>query len=211
MLEGLVEWLIDYVHQLGGIGVLIGVLLESFIAPIPSPLIPVAAGFILVPSSSTFYEALLSSFFTIALSGSFGATLGAFFGYAIGSYGGRPFVEKYGKYLGVAWKDIEKIEDKIGKGHMREAALFVSRAAPIVPLSPVSFFAGFVRFNILSFSTLTFIGCLPRYFILGIIGWWAGIAYIEFIETIGFMEDIVLFLIIAVVIGYIIYYKMRNK
>jgi membrane protein DedA with SNARE-associated domain len=211
MLEPLISWIIDYIRFLGGIGVLLGVLIETFIAPIPSPLIPVASGSILISSEFSLQEAIITSFSTIALFGSVGATAGAFFGYAIGYYGGRPFIEKYGLFLGITWDDIKKLEKKLGSNRMKNLSLISARAAPIIPLSPVSFFAGFIRFNIFKFSFLTFLGCLPRYFFLGLVGWWAGITYYEFVKSIGFMEDLVLILIITIVIGYFVFYKIRSK
>lgn len=209
MFESFGEMLIEYVHQLGGLGVLFGVLLETFIAPIPSPLIPMAAGFILIPSDVSLYEAIVTSSTIIALFGSFGATIGAYFGYAIGHFGGRPIIDRFSRYFGIDWGDVEKIEE-LSRGRSNEVAIFVTRMVPVIPLSPVSFFAGFIRFSIVKFSVLTFLGCLPRYFVLGLIGWWTGIAYYGFVETIGFMEDLILILLIIGVIGYLVFKKLRK-
>jgi len=209
MFESFGEMLIEYVHQLGGLGVLYGVLLETFIAPIPSPLIPIAAGFILIPSDVSIYEAIFTSSTIIAMYGSIGATFGSSFGYALGLFGGRPILDRFGRYLGINLEEVKKIEE-ISKGYSREIAILLTRIIPIIPLSPVSFFAGIIRFSIVKFTVLTFLGCLPRYFVLGLIGWWTGIAYYGFVETINFMEDLLLFLLIVGVIGYLVFRKMKR-
>lgn len=177
--------------------------------PIPSPLIPIAAGFILIPSNVSIYEAILTSSTIIAMYGSIGATFGAYFGYALGIFGGRPILDRFGRYLGINLEEVKKIEE-ISKGYSREIAILLTRIIPIIPLSPVSFFAGIIRFSIVKFTVLTFLGCLPRYFVLGLIGWWTGIAYYGFVKTIGFMEDLLLFLLIVGVIGYLVFRKRKR-
>jgi len=57
--EDLVSWTLEAIKNLGGFGVFIGVLLESIIAPIPSPLVIMAAGFILIPAGIPVPEALI--------------------------------------------------------------------------------------------------------------------------------------------------------
>jgi len=210
MFESFGELLIGYVKQLGGLGVLLGILLETFIAPIPSPLIPIAAGFILIPTNVSLYEAIIISSTTIALFGSIGATFGAYFGYSIGRFGGRPILDRFGQYIGINWDDVNKIE-RLTERYQRDVTLLLSRIIPIIPLSPISFFSGLIRFNLIKFSVFTFIGCLPRYFVLGLIGWWTGIAYYGFVETIGFMEDLTLLLLIVGVIIYLVFIKLKKN
>lgn len=210
MFESFGEMLLNYMYQLGGLGVLFGVLLETFIAPIPSPLVPMAAGFILIPSNVSIYEAIFASLTIIASFGSIGATLGAYFGYALGLFGGRRILDRFGRYLGIDLEDVKKIEE-MSKGYSREIVVLITRIIPIMPLSPVSFFAGIVRFNIIKFTFLTFLGCLPRYFVLGLVGWWTGIAYYGFVEKLGFLEDLLLLLLVVGVISYVILRKMKKN
>ncbi len=210
MFESFGEMLLNYLYQLGGLGVLFGVLLETFIAPIPSPLVPMAAGFILIPSNVSIYEAIFTSLTIIASFGSIGATLGAYFGYALGLFGGRRILDRFGRYLGIDLEDVKKIEE-MTKGYSREIVVLITRIIPIMPLSPVSFFAGIVKFNIIKFTFLTFLGCLPRYFVLGLVGWWTGIAYYGFVEKLGFLEDILLLLLVVGVIGYVVIRKMKKN
>jgi len=112
--------------------------------------------------------------------------------------------------LGIDLEDVKKIEE-MSKGYSREIVVLITRIIPIIPLSPVSFFAGIIRFNIVKFTVLTFLGCLLRYFVLGLVGWWTGIAYYGIVETLGFMEDLLLFLLVVGVIGYVVIRKMKKN
>ncbi len=87
MLEELDAYVQTLILEYGDIGVLLGMFLESSVLPIPSELVLLSAGALGIPLTS------------IVVFGSIGSVLGSAVGYAIGRYGGRPFVERYGKYL----------------------------------------------------------------------------------------------------------------
>lgn len=208
----IIAQIILLVKELGWIGVFIGVLLESFIAPIPSPLVPMGAGFILIPSEASIYEAAIICFYTIVLAGALGSTIGAFFGYGIGYFGGRPLIKRFERFLGVSWSEVEKSKKLFEKGYKDDVILFISRAIPIIPLSPVSFFAGVGRLDVKRFTFWTFIGSIPRYFVLGLVGWFVGVAYGELSQSIEIFESLVFLSIIILVVIFILYrIKRRGK
>lgn len=210
MLEEAIMWFINLVRELGWVGVIIGVLAETFLMPIPSPLIPLAAGFIVLPQEISIQEAVLQSFFIIGLAGAVGATLGAFFGYGIGYFGGRPIIERYGHFFGFSWNEIEKFSIKMRGKVTDEAALIISRAIPVIPLSPISLLAGLIRLNPMKFAICTFIGTVPRFFTLGLLGWLTGETYMKLAEILGFYETLTLILIIVSIIIFSIIYKKRR-
>jgi len=210
VLAELISQLILWVKEFGWMGVFIGVLLESFIAPIPSPLVPMGAGFILIPSEVSIYEASVICFYTIVLAGAIGSTIGAFFGYGIGYFGGRPFIKRFERFIGVSWKEVEKTKKKFKKGYKDDLVLFLSRAIPIIPLSPISFSAGVIRLDVKRFTLWTLLGTMPRYFVLGLVGWFVGVTYGELSESIEFIETLVLISII-VLIAIFILYKIKRK
>lgn len=209
MTSNITQQLIELVRNLGGYGVFLGVMLETFIAPIPSALVPMAAGFILIPSKSTISEAILRCFYTIGLIGAISSTLGSFFGYSIGYIGGKPLIDKWGRALGVTWREIEKVNKIFIAESKGKLLFFVSRLTPIIPLSPLSIGAGLIRMDIRQFTLITFMGTLPRYFILGLIGWTLGVTYEKVSQSIEIAEILTLILIIAFII-YIIY-KLRGS
>ena len=77
-----------------------------------------------------------------------GNTLGSLIAYAIGAYGGRPFLERYGKYLLIRPHEIE-LADKFFAQH-GAATVFVGRLLPIVRTF-ISFPAGVARMPIVPF------------------------------------------------------------
>ncbi len=207
----LITQMILWIKELGWIGVFIGVLLESFIAPIPSPLVPMGAGFILIPPEASIIEAITISIFTITLAGALASTTGAFFGYGIGYLGGRPFIKRFERFIGVSWEEIKKSKRLFGKGYKDDVTLFFSRAIPIIPLSPISFCAGVVRFDIKKFTIWTLLGSIPRYFVLSMIGWFMGVTYTELSQSIEFFESLVFLSIIIIVIIFILYRIRRRR
>ena len=207
-----IEDLIKALTSMDGPGVFIGVILEAVLAPIPSPLIPLAAGALFIPADASITMVLYQSFTMVALWGAFGATLGALIPYAIAYYGGRLLVERYGGYFGFSWDEVEKIQRRLEKMKYDEVILFVCRLVPVIPLSPISLLFGVVRFNIVKFLILTFIGAIPRYFTLSVLGWYFKSAYMQLADLMGFYETIITLLIICIVVFiFVVIRKRRNK
>lgn len=210
-MEPNIEYFIQMLRSMDGFGVFIGVILESIFAPIPSPLIPLAAGALLITSETAFTDVIFQCFIFIGLWGAFGATVGALIIYIIAYYGGRAVIEKYGKYFGFSWEEVEKFQSKLERKRYDEAVLLLCRVIPIIPLSPISILYGVIHFNPSRFTVLTFIGALPRYFILGFMGWYFKSAYMQLASQIGFYETITTLLIIALIIVIILLYRRRKR
>ena len=145
------------------------------------------------------------------LAGALGSTIGAFFGYGIGYLGGRPLIKRFERFIGVSWKEIEKSKKLFGKGYKDDIMLFLSRAIPIIPLSPISFCAGVIRLDIKRFTVWTFLGAMPRYFVLGLVGWFMGATYRELSQSIEFFESLVFLSIIISVVIFILYRIRRRR
>ena len=115
----------------GYLGVLVAMAIESAMVPLPSELILPYAGFLV--SDPTQLEPLTRAswqFWVVVIAATIGNTVGSLVGYAIGAYGGRPFLERYGRYLLIRHHDIELAErffDRYGA-----ATAFFSRLLPIV-------------------------------------------------------------------------------
>ena len=207
----LITQLILWIKELGWMGVFIGVLLESFIAPIPSPLVPMGAGFILIPPEASISEASVICFYKIVLAGAIGSTIGAFFGYGIGYFGGRPLIKRFERFIGVSWGEVRKTKKLFEKGYKDDVILFISRAIPIIPLSPISFCAGVIRLDVKRFTIWTLLGSMPRYFVLGLLGWFMGVTYGELSRSIEFIESLTLLLIVILIVIFILYRIRRRR
>jgi len=205
------EHLIQMLSSMGGSGVFIGVILESIFAPIPSPLIPLAAGALLITSETSLNEVVFQCFILIGLWGAFGAVLGALITYVIAHYGGRVIIEKYGRYFGFSWEEVEKFQSKLERKKYDEIVLLLCRVIPIIPLSPISILFGIIHFNPAKFTVLTFIGALARYFILGFMGWYFKSVYMQLANLIGFYETIAASFIILLIIVIALFYRRRKR
>ena len=117
--------------------------------PLPSELILPYAGFLV--SDTTQLEPLTGSpwnFWIVVIFATIGNTLGSLVAYAIGAYGGRPFLERYGKYLLIRPHEIE-LADSFFQRH-GNATVFIGRLLPIVRTF-ISFPAGVARMPIVPF------------------------------------------------------------
>jgi membrane protein DedA with SNARE-associated domain len=133
-------------ERFGYVGVVIAMTIESCAIPLPSELILPYAGFLVSDPSQI--EPLTHgawNFWIVVVAATIGNTIGSLIGYAIGAWGGRPFLERYGKYLLIRPHEIELAErffDKYGS-----ATAFFSRLLPIVRTF-ISFPAGVARMPI---------------------------------------------------------------
>ncbi len=195
----------------GQLSVFIGVMIEQIIVPIPSPMIIMGAGAILIPPELSIPNAFLQILWTIVLPGSFASTLGSYIGYMISFYGGKALVVRFERFLGVDWDQIERLERRF-QGKKEALSIFLSRAIPVFPISLVSIFAGLIRIPIKPFTIYTFLGSIFRCFFLGFFGWWVGATYEKVATRLDSLETIVS---IAMLIGMgavfsYLYYKFRK-
>ena len=200
----------DSIRAYGPWSVFIGVIIESVIVPIPSPLIIMGAGFVLISPELSFFHALLPILLQIVLPGAIASTLGAYIGYAIGYFGGKPMVDRWQRFLGFSWKDVETLERRFQSGQVNTLIFFL-RALPIFPLSVISAAAGLLRLPIGQFSLWTFYGTIPRCLFLGYLGWGLGETYQGMAKGIDKAEGIVSGLLILAVIAAVLWLRARVR
>src|SRR5512134_3561843 len=114
----ILNWIMDSIRAYGPWSVFVGVIIESVIVPIPSPLIIMGAGFVLISPDLSFFQALLPILLQIVLPGSIASTVGAYIGYAIGYFGGKPMVDRWENFLGFSWRDVEALERHFQRGQV---------------------------------------------------------------------------------------------
>ena len=153
MLQFIDNFVIPFLDHLYGavgyLGVSIAMAIESAMIPLPSELILPYAGFLI--SDPTKLEPLTHgpwSFWTVVLVATLGNTIGSVIGYYIGAWGGRPFLERWGKYLLIRPHEIELADHFFQK--YGAATAFFSRLLPIVRTF-ISFPAGVARMNLFKF------------------------------------------------------------
>ena len=206
----ILDWIMNSIRAYGPWSVFVGVIIESVIVPIPSPLIIMGAGFILISAELNFLQALAPILLQIVLPGSIASTLGAYIGYAIGYYGGKPMVDRWERFLGFSWKDVEALERRFQSGQVKTSIFFL-RALPVFPLSVISAAAGLLRLPINQFSLWTFYGTIPRCLLLGYLGWGLGETYQGIAKGLDKAEGIVSGILILSIFGAIIWLRARVR
>ena len=144
---------------LGYVGVLVAMAIESAMIPLPSELILPFAGFLV--SDPTQIEPLTGepwSFWLAVIAGTVGNTVGSLIAYFIGAYGGRPFLERYGRFFLIRHHEIELADRFFERWGV--PTVFFSRMLPIVRTF-ISFPAGVARMPLGTFVLFSTLGALP--------------------------------------------------
>jgi membrane protein DedA with SNARE-associated domain len=147
----------------GYLGVAVAVALETIVAPIPSEVILPMAGWKVSQSATdpSVVEPLTGMPWNIPLAvalATVGSVVGALVGYAIGAWGGRPILDRFGRYVGIGEEDLDRADrwfDRWGSW-----AVFLGRMIPLVRTF-VSYPAGISRMPLGRFVLFSTLGSLP--------------------------------------------------
>lgn len=207
--EEIAVWLFELIKSYGAISVFIGVVIEEIIVPIPSSLVIMGAGALLVPAGVPLAEAVYRIFFTIVIPASAGTVAGSMFVYAVGYYGGKPILKRYGRFLDLSWSEVERWGKKLGRGRKIWLSIALLRATPVFPTSPVSFLSGTLRLDLKKYAAATFVGSIPRIFVLSFFGWYFGSAYASIAGSLNLVENAILATAVLA-IAYLLYRHHRR-
>lgn len=201
-MQHLVDWVTHLIAALGYPGVFLLMALESACIPIPSEAIMPFAGSLVVTDPARGFNLHM-----LAFVGAFGNLLGSIVAYWVGHIGGRPFLEKYGKYVLIRRRDLDKSErffEKYG-----EATAFFSRVLPIVRTF-ISLPAGIARMNFAKFCLFTFVGALPFCYLLA----WGGIQlgkHWEQVRTWLHIADIPITVVLIILFALWLWHHLRPE
>lgn len=137
--------------------------IESTAIPLPSEVVMPMAGWRLVAERGLGFQYVLLA----GLAGGIGSVIGSLAEYYVARAGGRPLIEKYGKYLLITRKDIERADRWFET--RGEITILIGRLVPGVR-GFISIPAGVARMNVPRFTIFTFIGAFPWCLALA----WAG-------------------------------------
>jgi len=142
-------------------GVVVLMAIESACIPLPSELIMPLAGWMLIKERS------IAATYTLVAGayGALGNTIGSAIAYGVGMWGGRPFLERYGKYILISRHDLDLADRWFSKSG--NWSIFVSRILPVVRTF-ISLPAGIARMHFIKFLVYTFLGSFI---------WSVGLAY----------------------------------
>jgi membrane protein DedA with SNARE-associated domain len=144
------------------------------------------------------------SYVAVSVAGTIGYLLGSILGWAIGLYGGRPLLERHGRWFHLAPDNLEKAERWFEK--YEGWAVFVGRITPVVR-SFVSIPAGVFRVKLGRYTVLTLAGSALWCFALAGVGWAAGTGYERFHRDFRWVE----YAVVAGVIAAAAYLIVRRR
>ncbi len=136
-----------FIASTGYLGVILLMAIESFNIPLPSEIILTFTGYLVEQGTLNFHLAVLA--------GAVGCVVGSVPSYFLGYYGGRPFLEKHGKWLLLTPHDMEVSEKWVGK--YGNFTFFICRMLPVVRTF-ISLPAGVLKARFWPFVIYTFIG-----------------------------------------------------
>jgi membrane protein DedA with SNARE-associated domain len=159
----LAEFVIGVIEATGYLGVMLLMAIESACVPLPSELIMPFAGYLVSQGKMNLYLA--------ATAGALGCNLGSVVAYEAGKRGGRPLVEKWGKYLLIGPDELDMADRFFQR--WGSPAVFIGRLLPVIRTF-IAFPAGVARMKLVPFHIYTFAGSWPFCFALAWLGKWLG-------------------------------------
>jgi len=152
-------FIVAIISALGYGGIVLLMAIESACIPLPSEIIMPFSGYLVSTGELNLWG--------VAIAGAVGCVLGSLVAYWVGMYGGRPFIEKYGRYILLSRHDLDMADRWFGK--YGEVIVFVSRLLPAIRTF-IAFPAGVARMNLTRFVIYTFAGSLPWCLALAYVG-----------------------------------------
>ena len=183
---------------MGAWGISLLMAIESCNIPLPSEAVLPFAGYLVSKGELDFHLA--------ALAGAFGCLIGSIPSYYIGFWGGRVFVEKYGKYFLVSKHDLEIADKWVEK--YGDWAFFICRMLPVVRTF-ISLPAGILKARKRTFFTLTFLGSLVWSYALVFVGLKLG-EHLDKLKSIWHKFDILIILICLILGGLYVYKHLKH-
>ena len=139
--------IMSVIQALGYGGVALLMAIESACIPLPSEVIMPFAGYLVSRG--------VMNLWLVSLAGAVGCVVGSIGAYYVGALGGRPLVERYGRYILVSHHDLE-LADRFFL-RWGQLAVFIARLLPVVRTF-IAFPAGVARMPMLPFLVYTFVG-----------------------------------------------------
>jgi membrane protein DedA with SNARE-associated domain len=163
MLSSFFHWLADTILRLGYPGIMVLMAIESSVLPLPSELVMPPAGYLAAKGQ-------MNSVLAVA-AGTLGSVIGALVNYALALFVGEPLLRKYGKYVLVSARSLDRTEAFFRRHG--EISTLIGRLLPVVR-HLISIPAGVSRMNLGRFIFFTALGAGIWCAILTYLGWIIG-------------------------------------
>lgn len=173
-------FLSSMIQSYGSIGLLIVMIIQTIIAPIPSEVLLMFSGMIGI------------KIFDIVLFGGTGLIIGSIIAFYLARLGGKPIIAKL---IGEKW--IGRVDGWVERHGMK--AILLTRLVPIIPFDLISYMSGITSLSFKNYLFATILGAFPRTLLLAMMG----VSVKDIFSLIGisleltFMIGIVGFIILA--------------
>jgi len=152
-------WVADVIRSMSYAGIALLMAIESACIPLPSELIMPFSGYLVSTGDFDLHSA--------SIAGAVGCAIGSAVAYWVGVWGGRPFLERYGRYVLIRRKDLDMADRFFERWGMW--AVFISRLLPVIRTF-ISLPAGISRMPFMPFLILSFAGSVPWCYLLTYVG-----------------------------------------
>ncbi|MHB8424144.1 MAG: DedA family protein [Gammaproteobacteria bacterium] len=163
-------FIIATISTLGYGGIVLLMAIESACIPLPSEIILPFSGYLVFRGELVLW--------LVAVAGAVGCVLGSLLAYWVGAWGGRPLVEKYGRYMLVSRHDLDRADHWFAR--RGDIIILIGRMLPLVRTF-IAFPAGMARMPLVKFILYTFVGSLIWCWALA----WVGLRLGQHWDTLG--------------------------
>lgn len=200
IVAGVAAWIVSVISAGGYAGVAGLMAIESACIPLPSEIIMPFAGYL--ASTGRFSLPLAAS------AGALGCNIGSGIAYAAGYYGGRPFIERWGRFLLLNLDDLSRAERFFAR--FGGLAVLIGRLLPVIRTF-IALPAGMARMPHLRFQLYTFLGSWPWCFGLAYIGYVLGRRWDSDPRLRNVMHSLDAVIVAAVVlgVGWLLFWRLR--
>jgi membrane protein DedA with SNARE-associated domain len=196
VLNSLIDWITRVIGDHGFPAVLGLMTLESACIPVPSEVIQLFAGYLVSLHRMSLFAAVSA--------GVLGNVIGSWIAWSVGYYGGRPFVDRFGRYIHVTPARLA-LSERWFERH-GELAVLVGRCVPVIRTF-ISLPAGIARMPFWRFTLFTFIGCVPWVLGLTLLGRQVGPSWERWRHRLEYLD----YIVAAVIVIGIVYLFVRAR
>lgn len=196
----LTNFIVQVISSTSYVGVGLLMAIESAAIPLPSEIIMPFAGFVVAEGHMTLWG--------IILAGGVGSAVGSAITYFIGLYGGRPLVERWGKYVLISKHDLDAADRFFAK--YGPLSTFVGRLLPVVRTF-ISIPAGIAKVNFPKFLFYSFVGSLIWSALLGYVGFVLGPRWVELRQRFHWVDYVIIILIILGAVWWVLRHMKHRR
>lgn len=191
ILDLLGSFIISVISSLGYTGIVLLMAIESACIPLPSEIILPFSGYLAFTGRF--------SLLWVATAGALGCNVGSIVAYYVGVWGGRPLLQRYGKYVLISYREIDLADRWFA--NYGQWTVFFGRLLPVIRTF-IALPAGVARMNIWTFNVYTFLGSWPWCYALAYAGYKLGEHWPELREYFRRFDAVIGVAIVVAVIAY---------